>query len=287
MRIVTASDDKTARIWDAASGKEIAVLRGHQEGVNSAAFSPDGSRIVTSSGARGSALLGSKDNTARIWDAASGKEIAVLRGHTFVVTSAAFSPDGTRIVTASMDSTTRIWDAATGKEMAVLKGPVYSAAFSPDGTRIVTASGALRENKYNTARIWDAATGREIVVLRGAAAFSAAFSPDGTCIVTNSPDNTAHIWDAASGKEIAVLRGHQEGVNFAAFSPDGRRIVTASDDKTARIWHARVAAMSMKDLVVEVCTRRLRGLTTMSRDEMRLAGYPDAVPVMDACAGIE
>ena len=70
-RIVTASADKTARIWDAASAKEIAVLRGHDGDVSSAAFSPDGSRIVTAS----------EDKTARIWDAASAKEIAVLRGH--------------------------------------------------------------------------------------------------------------------------------------------------------------------------------------------------------------
>ena len=79
----------------------------------SAAFSPDGSRIVTASG----------DKTARIWDAATGKEIAVLRGHDDAsCISAAFSPDGSRIVTASEDNTARIWDAATGKEIAVLRG---------------------------------------------------------------------------------------------------------------------------------------------------------------------
>src|SRR5262245_48810044 len=124
-RIVTRSDDKTARIFDAAAAKEIAVLRGHEGEVNSAAFSPDGSRIVTAS----------DDKTARIWDAASAKEIAVLRGHDGDVWSAAFSPDGRRIVTASSDQT-RIWDAATGKQIAVLRGG--SAAFSPDGRRLVT-----------------------------------------------------------------------------------------------------------------------------------------------------
>jgi WD40 repeat protein len=110
--------------------------------VNSAAFSPDGSRIVTAS----------KDNTARIWDATTAKEIAVLRGHEDPVYSAAFSPDGPRIVTASSDNTARIWDAATAKEIAVLRGHddhVHSAAFSPDGSRIVSASWD------KTARIWD------------------------------------------------------------------------------------------------------------------------------------
>jgi WD40 repeat protein len=86
------------RIWDAVTGKEIVVLRGHGWAVNSAAFSPDGARIVTASG----------DRTARIWDAATGKEIEVLR-HTSAVKSAAFSPDGARVVTASED-TAIIWD---------------------------------------------------------------------------------------------------------------------------------------------------------------------------------
>jgi hypothetical protein len=127
-RIVTASGDQTARIWDAATAKEIAVLRGHDWEVYSAAFSPDGSRIVTASA----------DKTARIWDAVTAKEIAVLRGHGGSVNSAAFSPDGSRIVTASWDKTARIWDAATAKEIAVLRGHdiwVTSAAFSPEAHR--------------------------------------------------------------------------------------------------------------------------------------------------------
>ena len=99
----------------------------------SAAFSPDGSRIVTAS----------FDLTARIWDAATAKEIALLRGHDGQLYSAAFSPDGSRIVTASLDQTARIWEAASAKEIAVLRGhegAVRSAAFSPDGSRIVTGS---------------------------------------------------------------------------------------------------------------------------------------------------
>ena len=92
------------------------------------------------------------DNTARIWDAATGKQNAPLEGHTYWVLSAAFSPDGRRIVTASADHSARIWDAATGKQVAALEGHtgiVRSAAFSPDGQRIVTAS------EDNIARIWD------------------------------------------------------------------------------------------------------------------------------------
>jgi WD40 repeat protein len=106
-RIVTASWDKTARLWDAETGKPIGEpLKGHEKAVNSAAFSPDGRRILTAS----------EDKTAQLWDADTGKPIGEpLRGHEGKVWSAAFSPDGKRIVTASEDKTARLWDAETGK----------------------------------------------------------------------------------------------------------------------------------------------------------------------------
>jgi WD40 repeat protein len=312
-RIVTASYDKTARIWDAATAKEVAVLPGHEAEVNSAAFSPDGSRIVTASGdqtariwdaatgAKIAVLRGhedqvfaaafspsgaqivtaSADQTARIWDAA-GKQLAILRGHQDQVQSAAFSPDGSRIVTASSDQTARIWEAATGAEIAVLRGHedlVFAAAFSPSGAQIVTASAD------QTARIWDAAAGKEIAVLRGHDAVrSAAFGPDGSRIVTASADRTARIWDAATGEEMLVLRGHEDQVFAAAFSPSGAQIVTASGDRTARVWDIRFLAMSAGNLLVETCTHRLGRLSKLSREEMRLAGYPDSAPEIDVCA---
>ena len=269
--ILTASADKTARIWDAATATEIAVLRGHDSPVGSAAFSHDGSRIVTVS----------DDKTARIWDAATAKEIAVLRGHGGPVGSGAFSRDGSRILTASADNTARIWDAENAREIAVLRGhegPVRSAAFNADGSRIITAS------HDNTARIWDAATVTEIVVLRRhkVEVVFAAFSPSGSRVVTASYDNTARIWDAATGRKIAVLDGHDGPVNSAAFNHDGSRIVTVSDDKTARIWDAHLLTMSVRDLLVKACVR-LAGVTKLTRDEMRLAGYPDSTPEIDVC----
>jgi WD40 repeat protein len=90
-RIVTASFDKTTRLWDAATGNEITLLQGHIGWVNSAEFSPDGERILTAA----------EDGTARLWDAATGKEIVSFQGHISRVNSAAFSPDGQRIVTTS------------------------------------------------------------------------------------------------------------------------------------------------------------------------------------------
>jgi WD40 repeat protein len=108
-------------------------------------------------------------------------------------------------------------------------------------------------------------------------------SRDGSRIVTAARDNTARIWDAVTGKEIAVLRGHDKGVRSAAFSPDGFRIVTASDDNTARIWDVRLPMMSGKNLLVEACAR-LGGRAELTREEMRLAGYPESMPEIDVCA---
>jgi WD40 repeat protein/TPR repeat protein len=226
-RIVTASADKSARIWDARTGAQRAMLSGHTDRVFTAVYSPDGTRIVT----------GSRDKSARIWDARTGVQLAALLGHGNRVSSVAYSPDGTRIVTASWDKTARVWDARTGAQLQVFTGHgdvLYTAAYSPDGARIVTAS------QDKTARVWDARTGAQLIVLSGHGDYvaSGSYSPDGDRIVTASADKTARIWDARSGAQLAVLSGHGEVVYSAAYSPDGARIVTASWDKTARIWDA-------------------------------------------------
>jgi WD40 repeat protein len=272
--IVTASADKTARLWDAESGRLIATLSGHTGAVNDAEFSPDSSRVVTASqdntarewdAASGNLLAtltghtaevrkatfspdGSRivtagdDNTARVWDAQSGALLATLSGHTGAVYSARFSSNGKLIVTASDDHSARVWDAATGRSLATLtghSGVVYSAAFSPDSSRVVTASAD------NTARVWDAQTGHTVFTMTGhtAAVYDAEFSPDGKMILTASADNTAREWQSDSGNPLATLAGHSAEVREAEFSPDGRRIVTASQDKTSRVWDVETGSL--------------------------------------------
>ena len=257
-RIVTMSGNNTVRVWDVATGKVLATQIGHESEVKSVAFTPDGTRIVTT------------DGTARAWEAATGKELATLTGDGYQVDSVAFSPDGTRIVTT--DGTARVWDAATGKVLATLIGhesEVNSVAFSPDGTRIVTAS------SDGTARVWDVSTllntgvttGKVLAALtcHGYKVDSAAFSPDGTRIVTASRDNTVRVWDvstlpntgAATVKEVATLTGHTEDINSVTFSPDGTRIVTVSDDNTARVWRAFRNTQELIDYANRIVPRRL------------------------------
>ena len=125
------------------------TLRGHSNSVTAVAFSPDGKRLATAS----------VDETAKVWDAESGKELRTLRGHSNQVLGVAFSPDGKRLATASVDDTARVWDAESGKELLTLRGHsnyVTAVAFSPDGKRLATAS------NDDTAKVWDAESGKEL-----------------------------------------------------------------------------------------------------------------------------
>ena len=258
-RVVTASTDKTARVWDSATGRQLALLTGHEDEVVSAAFSPDGTRVVT----------GSADGTARVWDGLIARPIAVLRGHYGHVKTVAFSLDGSRVVTTSDDKTARVWDAVTGRSIAVLQAQedVLSAAFSPDGTRIVTAA------VWGSVRVWNATTGRQLVDLKGhlQQVNNASFSPNGTRIVTASLDKTARVWDATTGQQVAAFKGHLEQVNNALFSPDGTRVVTASADKTARVWDS--------------ATGRQLALLTGHEDEVVSAAFsPDGTRVVTGSA---
>jgi tetratricopeptide (TPR) repeat protein len=175
-RVVTASDDRTARLWDSVSGKPIGEPMKHEDVVNSAQFSPDGQRVVTAS----------QDQTARLWDSASSKQIGEPMKHEDGVYSAQFSPDGQRVVTAS-GTAARLWDAATGKpigEPMKHESRVNSAQFSPDGQRVVTGS-----SDY-TARLWDALSGKPVgepMKHEGGLTF-AEFSSDGKRVVTASVD---------------------------------------------------------------------------------------------------
>ncbi len=226
-RIVSVSNDKTVRLWDAASGVELYCLHGHEAAVESVSFSPDGQRIVT----------GASDKTVRVWDTDSGVEMRCLRGHQQNVTSVCFSPDGVRIASASWDDTVRVWDADNGVEICCLRGHengVYSVSYSPDGQRIVTGSGD------KTVRVWDADNGAELCCLRGHGFLvrSVEFSPDNRRIVSGSFDRSARIWDAESGAVLRCLNRHNAGVWSASFSPDGQRVVTGGSDKVVCVWDA-------------------------------------------------
>jgi WD40 repeat protein/class 3 adenylate cyclase len=273
--LVTGSSDRTARLWDLATGETIRVFsrsRGSLEGV---AFSPDGKYMLTAN---------TQDNTASLWDVASGQEMQVFSGHTATVVDVKFSPDGKYIVTASEDSTARIWDVATGQTVHALTGHsdfITRLAVSPDGKYVVTGSGD------RTARLWDASTGKQVRLFDhpgviGAVAYSPdgnyfatgcedlvvrlweastgqvlreflggevlgiEFSPDGRFLLTGGSDRTALLWDLATGETVRSFTGHTAAIQTVTFSPDGHQIATTSNDRIVRLWTLQTASLGMQ-----------------------------------------
>jgi len=295
-KVFTASNDGTVRIWRAAARGAIIALGESESPKGEVAImerdllsplggdfriryqivrtNPDGTRLLTVS----------KDRPARIWDLATGEEVATLATGDGFVCDAAFSSDGKMIVTAdSKKRTARIWDSETGELIRTLGGStltlsafslremfnldrrlgcffdgpciayhnsVRTAAFSSDGSKVVTsglfqfvadAGRRKRFAKVNSmsADVWNASTGEKITTLRedGVLILTARFGPEGRRILTALGSGGARIWDAWTGKPLLTLGGHAGSLCDARFSPDGMRVVTAGcKDGLTIIW---------------------------------------------------
>lgn len=252
--------------------QDLATLEGHESVVSGATFSPDGSRIITTSwgndtihiwnAATGEEMkmfeggeysgcpfsfsldgsriaIADEDNTACVWDVSTLEPLVVLEGHHEYIHSVAFSRDGSHIVTASMDNTARIWETATGKQLMVLEGPgadIANALFSPDGLRVATG------DRIEGVRIWDVATGEQLAAtdIGCRHGTSTEFSPDGSLLVIYMAEGCAAICDAAA-KDLEPIAGIQcDCITDVAFSPDGTRFVIVdagpSSHSAAHLW---------------------------------------------------
>ncbi|MCM2387317.1 WD40 repeat domain-containing protein [Streptomyces albipurpureus] len=233
--LATASRDSTARIFDAHSGRPVAVLPCDGVMVESVAWSPDGSFLAT---------VG-RDCVVRIWSTSSGEMVRLLTGATDVGRQVAWSPDGSHIAATSKDCVVRVWDAVTGTLTQELRGhgdDVWGVSWSPESSRLATAS------HDQSVIVWDLSTAAPAVTLTGHSDFveGIAWSPDGHSIATGSGDHTARIWNAHTGALRLLLRGHTDYVWNVAWSPDGRMLASASSDRTVRIVStedAKVAAV--------------------------------------------
>jgi len=262
------SSESEVRVWDTENGTTLAVHKVYRRDVISTAWGPDGPRFITSTNrtARRSKVLPVMNGEkARVWDAESGAEIAVLNGHKGWVTGGALSPDGRRVITTDrIDDTARVWDAESGAEITVLKGhagSLRSTIWSPDGRHVVTTG----EDK--TARIWHVESGAAVAVLKGHQPTNAtiAWSPGGQRVIALS-GGVARVWDVEAGAEIAVVKGHRGNRQFAAWSPDGRRFFT-----TSGIWNHLHPAPARVD---DGKQKALRCLTPAQRQRFYLPPEP-------------
>ena len=204
---------------------ELVLQTGHSKLVKAVVISPN-DRWAAS---------GSFDNTIKIWDFESGRELRSLSGHKGSVNALVCSPDGAQLASGGNDGTVRIWEVESGKEVSnsgVQEDSVEALAFSPDGRRVASAGSS------NSITLRDVSTGQEIVRLKGHvdSIFALAFSPDGNLLASGSLDRTIMIWDLVKGKVVKTLKGHTDAINVLQFNATGDILASGSPDKTVRLW---------------------------------------------------
>jgi WD40 repeat protein len=272
-RLASIGRDRTLRVWEAATGRQLRKFQEPNCEFYSLAFSPDGKLLAA---AAGDPLRGG-NATLRLFDAASGKELLRLAGHQQPAYTLAFAPDGASLLSISCgqvihwdlpsghlreqwkelhhtaalavapdrgtlasvgerdDTAIHLWDASTGKERLRLKGHERGVA-----ALVYSPSGArlASANPFEAIRIWDVRTGKTVVRFEEPhGGMALAFSPDGTRLASACMSGTVRLWDTGTGKLLRSLRGYQGWVNGLTFSPDGKTLALAgADSQTLHVW---------------------------------------------------
>ncbi len=205
------------------------TLNGHQDWVQSIAFSADGKWLAS----------GSLDKTIKLWVTASGALLGTLR-QSAAVNAVAISSNNTWIASGGDDGTVRLWEARTGKLLGALSGAeyaVYAVAFSPNA-KLVAAAG-----KDRTVFVWDVESGKRVYTLEGHTGeiYVLGFSPDGKFLASAGADKTLRIWNLTNGQESFNHPGHKDKILSLAYSPDGKWLATGDAGQAIRIWDAVTA----------------------------------------------
>jgi WD40 repeat protein len=223
--------DRSVRVWDVASERELYQLDGEGE----VAISPDGRRIA----------YAGTDRKGWVWEIDRTKEPQPLAWKGKFVGSLQFSPDS-RTLAVSGDGKIVLFDVATGKQLSEFKSDTYRVlAFSPDGKTLAfgkyMAVGLISLPEGTVGELTVIQPGRHQSMVS-----SVAFSPDGKTLASAAHDATIRLWDAATGRELKLLRGHSYWMNQLVWSKDGETIASAGQDDTLRLWEARTGKESLK-----------------------------------------
>jgi WD40 repeat protein len=230
--LASGSADQTVKLWEVATGKEQRTLR-HPGPVNCVVYSPDG-RILATGSAPAVARDEKTPGQLRLWDSATGKELAVLKGHTDAILCAAYSPDGKMLASGSADGGIKLWNVGAPKEIASFEGhtrAVHGVVFSPNGKTLASAS------SDGTIQLWDTLSGKSQRQLKGEQEFwSVAFSPDGALLAAAEKPKKeqgkdakvfgrVRLWVTADWTERPVGKRNTGDVRAAQFSPDGKLLL--------------------------------------------------------------
>jgi WD40 repeat protein len=294
--LATGSEDGTAALWDLDTGELVALLQDEdlkgasEANIDEVALSPDGTRLLTAHG----------DGRVRIWRVAGGDLVTRLdarfealgpgpeEGAPGPAPSAAWLPDGERVITGAGDGNALLWEASSGRVLEtfpVAREGLAVATLSPDGRRVAVAlerapvaPGAVPGRFRPVLRVVDVAGGETVSTMEGHRdlVIETEFSPDGELLLTASLDDTARVWDVDTGRTIHVLP-HDADVLDVTMSPDGTRILTADDSDRAFVWDARSGRQ-----LVELSGQ---GSAEFSPDGRLAVTYSDVPRVWDVATG--
>jgi len=233
---ISASNDRTLKVWELETGREVRTLAGHENWVNAVAVTLDGRYAISAS----------DDRTLKVWELETGREVRTLAGHEAWVLAVAVTPDGRYAISASSDRTLKVWELETGREVRTLAGHesgVNAVAVTPDGRYAISGSTderyAIFGSTDGTLKVWELETGREVRTLAEYAdrVLAVAVTPDGRYAISASFDGTLKVWELETGREVRTLAGHADWVRAVAVTPDGRYAISASsDDRTLKVW---------------------------------------------------
>jgi WD40 repeat protein len=254
---------KTAVLWDLENGEQLLVLRGHTELIVAAVLSPDGKSALTGGGRS----VQHADNSARLWDLATGRETTRFETRSSLEI-VQFSPDGNRVLTSGADGVTRVWDPKTGHQLFVCSNAAFCSSprgyfqFSPDSACVVGIA-----ESGSQVRIWDASSGAEVYRRsRPKGIFDyrwVEFSPDGKLVVAAGYKGPTSVCAVGGDYRSWEVGGGRDGLVQASFLPDSATIVTVSSlssGGSVRFWESQTGrgerTLSSKQRVESVLTSR-------------------------------